>query len=520
MQSTAKNVLILDDDLILQKILGTALRKKGYNTFTAGTTSDGYDVLTSNHIDIVLSDIILPGDDGFCFCKKVRENPKHKTLPFIFISSKHAIEDKEYALSLGADDFITKPVNTDELYIKMEALFKRLEIYKIYGVREKIEDQVEDRKPLILLVDDDIFNKEILKFELKETGFDCLTADNALDGFELAKNKRPDIILSDLMMPDVDGFEFRRMTLKEPLLKDVAFIFLTSINEEEALIKGYDLDIKDYIIKTSNPKLICIRVKNIVMNLRKERRKALNELQEAASNISMEVIPANAPDFEGYQIKHWHVPYKGMPGGDFIDYIRIDANRMCIILGDIMGKQWGAWFFAFSFIGYIRSAVRISINSVNEITASEILKRVNETVYNDSKISEIFTTVSCLILNNKNNTVEYSGAGDLSILKYCAENSKVSVYNSEGMLLGLSQDGEYNNIEISVNKNDEIILFTDGIIESRNKEGIQFGMASVINTLEFTDVDTDRLNVLKDTFSGYTESNFEDDITLLTIKTL
>ncbi len=520
MQSANKNVLILDDDLILQKILSTALKKKGYNTFSAGTTSAGYDVLTSNHIDIVLSDIILPGDDGFSFCKRVRENPKHKTLPFIFISSKHSIEDKEYALSLGADDFITKPVNTDELYIKMEALFKRLEIYKIYGVREKIEDQVEDRKPLILLVDDDIFNKEILKFELKEIGFDCITADNASEGFELAKQMKPDIILSDLMMPEIDGFEFRRMTLKEPVLGDVSFIFLTSINDEEALLKGYDLDIKDYIIKTSNPKLICIRVKNIVMNLRKERRRALNELQEAASNISMEVIPAYAPDFEGFEIKHWHVPYKGMPGGDFIDYIKIDDNRMCVILGDIMGKQWGAWFFAFSFIGYIRSSVRISINSVNEISASEILKRVNETVYNDSKISEIFTTVSCLILNNKENKVEYSGAGDLSILKYCAETGKVSIYNSEGMLLGLSQDGEYNNIEISVNKNDEIILFTDGIVESRSKEGVQFGMPAVINTLESSAVADDRLNVLRDAFSGYTENNFEDDITLLTIKTL
>ena len=363
MESSAKKVLIIDDDPIIRKILSVALGKKGYITYTAEATDMGYKILDSNQVDIVLCDIILPDEDGFSFCKNVRKNVKYKTLPFIFISSKSSLEDKEYALSLGADDFITKPVNADELYLKMESLFKRLEIYKIYGLREKIEDQMEDRAPLVLLVDDDMFIKKVLEFGFKEAGLNCITADSSMEGIEKAKIMKPDIILSDLMMPDVDGFEFRKLTLKEPVLRDIPFIFLTSVSDENAMIKGYELDIKDYIVKTSNPKLISIRVKNLIQNIRKERKHALSELQEAANNISMEVIPSVAPKFDGFELKHWNVPYKGMPGGDFIDYIKIDDNKMCVILGDIMGKQWGAWFFAFSFIGYIRSAVRISINS-------------------------------------------------------------------------------------------------------------------------------------------------------------
>ncbi len=520
MQSSTKNVLIIDDDPILRKILSTALGNKGYRIYTADSTDTGYKILSANPIDIVLSDIILPGDDGFSFCKNVRKNPKYKTLPFIFISSKNSLEDKEYALSLGADDFITKPVNPDELYFKMEALFKRLEIYKIYGVREKIEDNLDDRKPLVLLVDDDLFIKKVLEYGFKEAGLDCITADNSMEGIEKAQIMKPDIILSDLMMPEIDGFEFRRMTQKDPVLRDIPFIFLTSVSDENAVLKGYDLDIKDYIIKTSNPKLISVRVKNIILNIRKERKQALNELREAANNISMEVIPSFAPTFEGFDLKHWHVPFKGMPGGDFIDYIKIDENRMCVILGDIMGKQWGAWFFAFSFIGYIRSAVRISINSSEKISASEILKRVNETVYKDSKISEIFTTVTCLILNNAEKKIEYSGAGDLAVLRLAAKSKEIIEYTSEGMLLGLLPDGEYNNIEINLDSEDEVYFFTDGILESRNKQGIQFGIESVKNTISTNSKDKDGLENLKDKFSEFTDNNFEDDITVIKINIL
>lgn len=520
MQKSIKNVLIIDDDPVLRKIIGTALGNKGYKTFTSEDTQDGYKVLHKNPIDIVLCDIMLKGEDGFEFCKKVRNENKYKTLPFIFISSKDSIEDKEYALSLGADDFITKPVKTDELYIKMEALFKRLEIYKIYGVREKIEEKVEERAPLVLLVDDDIFIKKVLEYGFKEAGLESITAESSLEGLEKAKTFKPDIILSDLMMPDVDGFEFRKLTLKEPSLRDIPFIFLTSVSDESAMLKGYDLDIKDYIVKTSNPKLISIRVRNLIQNIRKERKRALNELQEAASNISMEVIPSFAPQFDGFEMKHWHVPFKGIPGGDFIDYIKIDDDKMCVILGDIMGKQWGAWFFAFSFIGYIRSAVRISINSVEQISSSEILKRVNETVFKDAKISEIFTTVSCLILDNKQKSIEYSGAGDLSVLRLHSDTNEITEYSSEGLLLGLSPDGDYTNIEIKPESEDELYLFTDGIVESRNRDGNEFGMTAIKETIKNNTDETDGIENIKNTFSDYTDNNFEDDVTLIKIKVL
>lgn len=520
MQKSIKNVLIIDDDPILRKIVSTALGNKGYKTYTSEDTECGSTVLHANPIDIVLCDIMLKGEDGFEFCKKVRNENKYKTLPFIFISSKDSIQDKEYALSLGADDFITKPVNTDELYIKMEALFKRLEIYKIYGVREKIEEKVEERAPMVLLVDDDIFIKKVLEYGFKEAGLECITAESSLEGLEKAKTYKPDIILSDLMMPEVDGFEFRKLTLKEPALRDIPFIFLTSVSDESAMLKGYDLDIKDYIVKTSNPKLISIRVRNLIQNIRKERKKALNELQEAASNISMEVIPSSAPKFDGFDMKHWHVPFKGIPGGDFIDYIKVDDDKMCVILGDIMGKQWGAWFFAFSFIGYIRSAVRISINSVEKISAGEILKRVNETVFKDAKISEIFTTVSCLILDNKQKYIEYSGAGDLSVLRLHSSTKEITEYSSEGLLLGISPDGNYSNIEIKPDTNDELYLFTDGIVESRNRSGNEFGMTAIKDTIKNNDAETDGLENIKKAFSSYTDNNFEDDITLIKIKVL
>jgi sigma-B regulation protein RsbU (phosphoserine phosphatase) len=125
-----------------------------------------------------------------------------------------------------------------------------------------------------------------------------------------------------------------------------------------------------------------------------------------------------------------------------------------------------------------------------------------------------------LILNNAEKKIEYSGAGDLAVLRLEAKNKEVIEYTSEGMLLGLLPDGEYNNIEINLNSDDEVYLFTDGIVESRNKEGAQFGIESVKNIITSNPKDKDGLDNLKDKFSEFTDNDFEDDITVIKINIL
>ncbi len=256
----------------------------------------------------------------------------------------------------------------------------------------------------------------LFKYNLEKAGYECAVADSVDEALEIIKDKIPDVIVSDIMMPKTDGFEFRRMLMEIPSLKDIPFIFLTAKGSEEDILEGYDLGITDYVVKTAGPKLVVAKVSAIIKSLGNERKKVISELQEATSSLRTKVVPDTFPVFDGFAISHMHIPFKGIPGGDFLDYYQLDENNLVVILGDVMGKKWGAWYFAYAYAGYIRSALRSVLQNANDYSPSEILQQVNLTVYGDTKISEVFATLSIIIVNNKTKELKYSGAGDIPII--------------------------------------------------------------------------------------------------------
>jgi len=518
MSQDQRKILVIDDDAITRKVVTFALKKNNYEVFEAEGSKKAFEVLDNNNISLVFCDVMMNDMNGFDFCKSVREQEKYRALPFVFITARTNPEDRAKAFELGADDFVTKPFNADDLLMKANSILKRIEIYRVYGLKRKFDDAIDLKSAKILFVDDDPVVAKLFSIALINAGFDCRTENNALDGLETARTYLPDIILSDFMMPEIDGFEFRKLVLQDPLLKDIPFVFLTANDSDSVILEGYNLDIKDYILKTTNPKVVAVKVSNVLKNLKRERQVALKELQEAADSISMEVVPSDNPQFNGYSVKHWHSSFKGIPGGDFIDYINIGENKMAVILGDIMGKKWGAWFFAFSFIGYIRSAVRVAIKNYSDISAAEILNKVNEIIYSDAKISEIFSTVSVVLINNDTNVAQYAGAGDLPPIIFNTADKSVSKFKSDGLLLGLSADNSYSDFQIKLNKDDFILLYTDGIIESRNKGGEQFGHQRFEDSAKNSGDNT--LDSIKKDFSAFTDNIFDDDVSLICIKKL
>jgi sigma-B regulation protein RsbU (phosphoserine phosphatase) len=320
------------------------------------------------------------------------------------------------------------------------------------------------------------------------------------------------------MMPEIDGYEFRRMLLKDENLVSIPFVFLTAKGAESDILEGYELGITDYVIKTAGPKVVVAKVNAIMKSLGSERQKAVNELQQAADSMRVKVVPDESPKFEGFEINQWHQPFQGIPGGDFIDYFKLDDDSLAIILGDVMGKKWGAWYFAFAYAGYVRSAVRVVLQSSKENTPGSILQHINKSVYQDAKVSEVFATLSVLVLNNKSNTVKYTGAGDLPVIWFSASNREIKKIKSNGMLLGFAENGNYEDITIEMKTGDCLFLVTDGIIETRNADGEQFGAKKFDEVLKNISSGGNPLEIIKKEFINYTESKFEDDISLITIK--
>src|SRR5690606_38143848 len=160
----------------------------------------------------------------------------------------------------------------------------------------------------------------------------------------------------------------------------------------------------------------------------------------AAEALNLRSVPIKPPVVPGYEINFWHQTFQNYPGGDFIDFITTpSSNHIFIVLGDVMGKKWGAWFFSFNFLSYIRSAVRLCVSDGNLSTAS-ILQKINNVIYFDPVLSDVLAAVSLIMLEPKTGKLMYSGAGDLPLIYYEAEIKQYRKVLSSGLLLGMMQD--------------------------------------------------------------------------------
>jgi sigma-B regulation protein RsbU (phosphoserine phosphatase) len=513
-----KSILVIDDDITIRKLISHHLNLNHYKVYLASNTDEGFDQLYNNKIDLVLCDVTMDNMDGFTFCQIVRENKNYRSIPFVFVTAKNTLEDKSRALEVGGDDFITKPFNVEELIIKVKALIRKSEIYLIYGTRKNLEESFSKKQSRIVLIDDDEGLAKLLQFNLNKVGIECKVAHSAKEGYKLVESVSPDLIIADIVMPGIDGFEFREMLLKNPDLASIPFVFLSHKGSEKDVLDGYKKDITDYIIKNEGPKVFVAKVSAILKSLSQERKKIVAELHQAADTLRTSVVPLDLPEFENFNIQFWHEPFSGIPGGDFIDHFTLDENHIAIVIGDVMGKKWGAWYFAFAYAGYIRSSIRSVVQEGGFYSPARIISKVNNSVYQDSKISEVFSTLSVVVLDNKEMILNYSGAGDLPIFyKKNSENS-VTKIESKGLLLGFNRDSSFEDTSIKMNKGDVVFLTTDGIIESLNIDGEQLGSAGLIEIIKNIDKSESSIISIKNQILTFTSERFDDDISFVMIE--
>lgn len=117
------NILIVEDDKNLRKLIVTCLKKNSYNTYEAFNGNEALEVLDQNYIDLIISDVMMPEMDGFQLIKELRDS-KYKT-PILLITAKSDIKDKKQGFLLGADDYMVKPINIEELLLRVQVLLRR-----------------------------------------------------------------------------------------------------------------------------------------------------------------------------------------------------------------------------------------------------------------------------------------------------------------------------------------------------------------------------------------------------------
>lgn len=120
-----KKILIVDDDRTMRTVLTRYLENRGYQVEQVSSGAEALLAFAKNPPDLVVSDVMMPEMDGLEFCRRLRATPSGQLMPFIFLSGKGELEDRIHGHAIGADDYLTKPVDPRELVAKIEAQLER-----------------------------------------------------------------------------------------------------------------------------------------------------------------------------------------------------------------------------------------------------------------------------------------------------------------------------------------------------------------------------------------------------------
>lgn len=120
------NILVVEDDKNLRKLITATLKQNGYNTIIAEDGEKALDILYTSHIDLVVSDIMMPNLDGYSLSKKLRNYGFN--IPILMVTAKETFEDKKRGFDVGADDYMVKPIDIEEMVLRVGALLRRAKI--------------------------------------------------------------------------------------------------------------------------------------------------------------------------------------------------------------------------------------------------------------------------------------------------------------------------------------------------------------------------------------------------------
>lgn len=370
----------------------------------------------------------------------------------------------------------------------------------------------------ILLVDDDRFMLQLICRALGAKGFDCRTAKSVREALDLLYEEIPDIVLSDYSMPEIDGFEFRKVLLRDKRYKNIPFVFYTSFADESTMQKGLEMQAVDYIDKNTPVHLVVSKLNNILDTIRKQHEKSLFEIGAAAEALNLRSVPLAAPKVEGFKLQFLYQTYDHYPGGDFIDFIKTDENTTFVILGDVMGKKWGAWFFSFNFLSYIRSAIRLCVFDGISSPAS-ILNKINRIVCLDPVLGDVLSTLSLMMIDKSASKVYYAGAGDLPIIHFKKTGGEITCVQSEGLLLGVLENGLYKEDVLDMHLGDQVVAITDGMIDFMGENGKTSDYTLFVQKLGRLLGQTDTYKEIKnEMFSDNEDESVVDDRSLVIIE--
>ena len=382
----------------------------------------------------------------------------------------------------------------------------------------------------ILVVDDSKVNRMLLTRELEQQGHQVFSAENGKQALKMLAEGGYDLILLDVEMPELDGYQTLDELKKDPNLRHLPVIMVTSIDDITSAIRCIELGAEDYLPKPFNPVLLQARVdasleKKHLHDLEQQYLKSLERELEIGRQIQAGFLPKEIPQPDGWQIEAYFQAAREV-AGDFYDVFKMGRGTLGLLLGDVTDKGVGSALYMALFRSLLRATVMTEFlkgeEQSDECLNPEdcLLQAVTLTNNYICKVhdSAMYATLFFGILDTNHGLLYFVNAGHNPPF-LLRKNQIIRQIMPTGPAVGMFEDSHFRIDSLMLEPGDSLVLYSDGIQDAQNPSGELFGAERLRNLLQQpASTPSGSFTALLAEIHNYLDGTAQyDDITLLMV---
>ena len=340
----------------------------------------------------------------------------------------------------------------------------------------------------VLIVDDLEVNRDLLARRVKRLGHTHDFADSGRTALERMRATAFDLVLLDITMPEMDGYEALAQMKADPRLAHIPVVMVTAIDGVDSVVRCLELGAEDYITKPFNPVVLRARMesslnKKRVADLNASLLKAMSREMVIAQRIQLGFLPLTLPQLPGWPLVASCVPAKHV-GGDFFDAMVLPDGTLAFTVADVCDKGVGAALY----MALIRSLLRISLQQATPgQTAGAALEYAvaftNDYIATVHGRDNMFATVFTAVLDPGTGRLDYINAGHDAPLLRRKGQAAPELLAPEGLAVGMMEGVRHTARSTTIGPGDWLLAFTDGLPEAMNARNEPLGEAQVVAAL-------------------------------------
>lgn len=489
--------LLLVDDVRTNLLLLESALKHDYRLLTACSGEEALQIAATQRPDLVLLDVMMPGMDGFDTARALRRLPALREVPIIFVTARSDDAAQVCGLELGAVDFLAKPISVEVLRLRVGNVIERQRLRAETARHQRELAALLQRQTQARSLLESVFNASIDALLVTDCEFNLLqanersyplfgiSADQGVKGLTLRACLRqladgamlaPEVLLesdapTECLLCTGDG-------------REIPVAVTCRSFQHEPGEQGYLVSVRDIsarLLLEAEKRSANERLREAQLALEAARQR---ELETGAAIQQRLLFGQPPPGQEGFTFAYFSQASQGV-AGDFYTFTRLNENCIEILTGDVMGKGVAAALIAASILSAYRKCLSelMAERDGSAPSPAELVNAMHEVATPELVKLESFVTLSLLRLDRCSGVASWVNAGHTPTLLARVRDAEVVGLEGDNLPLGLLEGEVYTERSTRLECGDMLLLYSDGLSESMNDEGVEYGAQRIASIL-------------------------------------